>query len=199
MSSVTRATVSRGSCWIITGTAIRKRPVARPYGECFVLTVNEPVSQFSPVQLTYSVKLTDTSTEPGTYGQYDADGSEGLSGLYTNNQAVLLPVATGERVGEAELFPMPTVSYTVEKTGGTQPGDTGDADTDADNGSKGSGTKTGDDFNMLAFVGAALAAAAAAGATVLIRRRKLIDNDGCAECCGRDKDKERGNKAAAFI
>ena len=114
----------------------------------------------------------DPSTEPGTYGQYDADGSEGLSGLYTNNQAVLLPVATGGAVGEAELFPMPTVSYTVEKTGGTQPGDTGDADTDADNGSKGSGTKTGDDFNMLAFVGAALAAAAAAGATVLIRRRK---------------------------
>lgn len=142
------------------------------YGECFVLTVNEPVSQFSPVQLTYSVKLMDPSTEPGTYGQYDADGSEGLSGLYTNNQAVLLPVATGGAVGEAELFPMPTVSYTVEKTGGTQPGDTGDADTDADNGSKGSGTKTGDDFNMLAFVGAALAAAAAAGATVLIRRRK---------------------------
>ena len=74
------------------------------YGECFVLTVNEPVSQFSPVQLTYSVKLTDPSTEPGTYGQYDADGSEGLSGLYTNNQAVLLPVATGGAVGEAELL-----------------------------------------------------------------------------------------------
>ena len=57
--------------------------------ECFVWDINVPVSKFAPVQLTYTVVLTNPQTDSGTYGTYDADGSEKYSGLYTNNSAVL--------------------------------------------------------------------------------------------------------------
>lgn len=36
--------------------------------------------------------LKTPKTEPGTYGQYDQDGSQGYDGLYTNNSATLYPV-----------------------------------------------------------------------------------------------------------
>ena len=83
-------------------------------GECFMWIINVPVSQFSPVQLTYTVKLMNPQTEPGTYGAYDADGSKGYAELYTNNEAVLFPVDTNGMEGEPEVFGKPTVSYTVE-------------------------------------------------------------------------------------
>ena len=83
-------------------------------GECFMWIINVPVSQFSPVQLTYTVKLMNPQTEPGTYGTYDADGSKGYAELYTNNEAVLFPVDTNGMEGEPEVFGKPTVSYTVE-------------------------------------------------------------------------------------
>ncbi len=60
--------------------------------EHFVWEINVPVSNFEPVTLTYTVKLTNPKTEPGTYGQYDQDGSQGYDGLYTNNSATLYPV-----------------------------------------------------------------------------------------------------------
>ena len=59
--------------------------------ECFVWEINVPVSNFAPVQLTYTVKLTNPQTAEGTYGQYDADGSENYSGLYTNNRRDPVP------------------------------------------------------------------------------------------------------------
>lgn len=83
-------------------------------GEMFTLTTNVPISQFEPVQLTYTLKLTNPKTEPGTYGQYDANGSLGYEGLYTNNSAILYPVDTNGQKGEPEEFQKPTVSYTVE-------------------------------------------------------------------------------------
>ncbi len=45
--------------------------------EHFVWDINVPVSNFAPVQLTYTVKLMNPKTEAGTYGVYDADGSQG--------------------------------------------------------------------------------------------------------------------------
>lgn len=83
--------------------------------EHFVWQINVPVSNFEPVTLTYTVKLTNPKTEPGTYGQYDQDGSQGYDGLYTNNSATLYPVDSNGTPGEPEDFLKPTVSYTVKK------------------------------------------------------------------------------------
>lgn len=83
--------------------------------EHFVWQINVPVSNFEPVTLTYTVKLANPKTEPGTYGQYDKDGSKGYDGLYTNNSATLYPVDSNGTAGEPEEFLKPTVSYTVKK------------------------------------------------------------------------------------
>lgn len=82
--------------------------------EHFVWQINVPVSNFEPVTLTYTVKLANPKTEPGTYGQYDQDGSQGYDGLYTNNSATLYPVDSNGTAGEPEEFLKPTVSYTVD-------------------------------------------------------------------------------------
>jgi len=84
--------------------------------EHFRLTISVPVSNFAPVQLTYSVKLTNSKTAAGTYGTYDADGSKGYDGLYTNSRAVLHPVSSDGTALAAEEFGKPTVSYTVKKS-----------------------------------------------------------------------------------
>ncbi|MFQ6832778.1 S-layer homology domain-containing protein [Butyricicoccus pullicaecorum] len=97
--------------------------------ECFVWDINVPVSNFAPVQLTYTVKLTNPKTEPGTYGEYDADGSQNKDSLYTNNSATLYPVDSNGDHGTPENFAKPTVSYTVEDPTITvtfKPGDHGD-------------------------------------------------------------------------
>ena len=81
--------------------------------EHFRWTTNVPVSNFAQVQIIYQVKLTNPKTAPGTYGQYDEDGSRGYGALYTNNQAILTPVDTSGKEGAKEAFAKPTVSYTV--------------------------------------------------------------------------------------
>ena len=83
--------------------------------EHFTWTTNVPVSNFAPVQLTYTVQLREPKEEAGTYGQYDADGSEEYDGLYTNNSAFLTPIDSNEIEGDPEPFAKPTVSYTVEE------------------------------------------------------------------------------------
>ena len=83
------------------------------YDECFVWDINEAITIDKKVQLTYSVKLTNPKTAAGTYGVYDADGSNGETALYTNNQAVLYPVDGRGIAYAAEEFGKPTVSYTV--------------------------------------------------------------------------------------
>lgn len=83
--------------------------------EYFDWEINVPVSNFAPVQLTYTVKLTNPKTEPGIYGEYDADGSQNKTGLYTNNDAILYPVDSNGDKGMPEKFNKPTVSYTVNE------------------------------------------------------------------------------------
>ena len=98
-------------------------------GEHFVWEINVPVSNFAPVQLTYTVKLVNPKTAEGTYGVYDKNG-DGLNdetgeeltrntGLYTNNSATLYPVDSNNTEGLPENFPKPTVSYTVAQETGT--------------------------------------------------------------------------------
>ena len=86
--------------------------------EHFVWEINVPVSNFAHVQLTYSVKLTNPQSRAGTYGQYDADGSEGYTSLYTNTSAVLTPVDSNDVQGPEQFFAKPTVSYTIKKHDG---------------------------------------------------------------------------------
>ena len=82
-------------------------------GELFRLDINVPITIDKPVQLTYTVQLTNPQTADGTYGQYDADGSEEYAGLYTNNMAILYPVDSNGVEGEQEAFQKPTVSYSI--------------------------------------------------------------------------------------
>ena len=82
-------------------------------GELFRWDINVPVSNFAPVQLTYTVQLTHPQTADGTYGQYDADGSKEYAGLYTNKMAILYPVDSNGVEGEQEAFQKPTVSYSI--------------------------------------------------------------------------------------
>lgn len=84
--------------------------------ECLVWKINTSISNFAPVQLTYTVKLTNPQTKPGTYGEDDADGSEEKGSLYTNNSATLHPVDSNGIAGAPETFAKPTVSYTIEDT-----------------------------------------------------------------------------------
>ena len=81
------------------------------YGECLIWEIHVPVTKDAPVQLTYSVCLTNPQTDPDTYGEYDADGSEGYPGLYTNNSATLYPKNSYGKSGQPEAFGKPTVSY----------------------------------------------------------------------------------------
>lgn len=98
--------------------------------ECFVWEINVPVSNFAPVELTYSVKLTNPQTDYGTYGQYDADGSEHYDSLLTNLSATLYPVDSNGILGNLENFAKPTVSYVNQAPGGGG----GDDDDDDDGG-----------------------------------------------------------------
>ena len=88
-------------------------------------TFKENVSNFAPVQLTYTLKLTTPATNPGTYGQLDLDGDGTIDkttnavdpgkALYTNESAVLNPIASNGDKGLPVKFPMPSLAYTVEK------------------------------------------------------------------------------------
>lgn len=107
----------------------------------FVWTINEKVSNFAPVQLTYTVKLTKPETAAGTYGVEDlngdgiVDGTESTTNttvvaadaLYTNESATMVPKDSDENTGEELTFPKPSVSYTVSSgnsgshSGGSRP------------------------------------------------------------------------------
>ena len=82
--------------------------------ENFLWSINVPITNLRHVQLHYTVKLMNPKTEAGTYGTYDANGSQGYDGLYTNSSATLYPRATGtEIVGDGQDFLKPTVSYQI--------------------------------------------------------------------------------------
>lgn len=86
-------------------------------GEHFTLDINQPISRFQRVQLSYRVKLTNPKTEAGTYGVYDRYGENHENALFTNNSAILNPVGTGGFEGDPQEFLKPTVSYTIDENG----------------------------------------------------------------------------------
>lgn len=82
--------------------------------EHFQWDINVPITNLRHVQLHYTVKLMNPKTEAGTYGTYDANGSHGYDGLYTNSSATLHPKATGTEIpGDGQDFLKPTVSYQI--------------------------------------------------------------------------------------
>lgn len=95
-----------------------------PDADGFVWTINENVSNFAPVQLTYTVKLTTPETDPGTYGVEDLNGEKTLSdaeaekALFTNERAVLKAKNSAGAPVKEQVFPKPSVSYTVKSSGG---------------------------------------------------------------------------------
>ena len=94
-----------------------------PDADGFVWTINENVSNFAPVQLTYTVKLTKPETTPGTYGTEDLKGENqnipDEKALYTNESAVLNAKNSVGVPVEKQEFPKPSVSYTISSgTGG---------------------------------------------------------------------------------
>lgn len=83
--------------------------------ECFVWEINESISNFVRVQLTYRVKLVNVPTQPGTHY------------LPTNESAILYPVDSEGAEETKYEFEKPIVSYTDEKEdGGGTPGTTND-------------------------------------------------------------------------
>ena len=89
-----------------------------PDADAFVWTINENVSNFAPVQLTYTVKLTKPETDPGTYGVEDLKGEKNVpadKALFTNKRAVLNAINSAGAQLKPLDFPKPSVSYTVKK------------------------------------------------------------------------------------
>ena len=90
-----------------------------PTADAFVWTINENVSNFAPVQLTYTVKLTEPETAPGTYGTEDLKGEKNVpadKALFTNKRAVLNAINSAGAQLKPLDFPKPSVSYTVKKS-----------------------------------------------------------------------------------
>ena len=71
--------------------------------DSFTWTINENVSNFAPVQLSYKVKLTNSSTTPGTYE------------VPTNEYARLTPKDSNGVVGQTVEFDIPKVIYTISE------------------------------------------------------------------------------------
>ena len=93
--------------------------------EKIIWTINENVSNFAPVQLTYTVKLVKPDATPGTYGVTDLNGDGIVDGtqtqvdsgkaLYTNESAILYPVDSNGNANYSSIeFGKPSVSYTIQ-------------------------------------------------------------------------------------
>ena len=144
--------------------------------EHFVWTINEAVSNFAPVSLTYQVKLTEKSETPG---EYEA---------FTNLSATLNPVDTQGNHGDPETFERPSVTYTVaepettpeettpEETTPeeTTPEETTAEETTAETTETEPETvpETGDDSRLLVWVCVSLTAIAAMTAVVIVSKKR---------------------------
>ena len=109
----------------LSETKYRFKVLYDPTADGFVWTINEHVSNFEPVQLTYTVKLTKPETDPGTYGVEDLKGEKNVpadKALFTNKRAVLNAInSAGAQLTPLD-FPKPSVSYTVKKSSGGSSG-----------------------------------------------------------------------------
>ncbi len=89
-------------------------------GETLVWDINVDITIVAPVQLKYTLKLTNPKSEAGTNGVNDlnGDGKEDATGkdydskkaLYTNENAYLFPMDSTSHYGEQQKFPKPSVA-----------------------------------------------------------------------------------------
>ena len=111
--------------------------------DSFTWTINENVSNFAPVQLSYKVKLTNSSTTAGTYE------------VATNEYARLTPKGSTGVVRQTLEFDIPKVTYTISET--AKPTDL---------------PKTGDNSNLALWFVLLLVSGGAITATAVISSKK---------------------------
>ena len=91
-------------------------PATENEAEHFVWAINTPVTSAGSLHLTYTLVLAGTFDD-GTYGEYDADGSERYENLLTNESAKLEYTSTADGSKGSINFPKPTVQYKQESSG----------------------------------------------------------------------------------
>ena len=123
--------------------------------DSFTWTINENVSNFAPVQLSYKVKLTDSPTAVGTYE------------LPTNAYARLTPKNSNEVVGQTVEFKVPEVIYTIKSFYYNANGGTGTSETAKPTDSP----KTGDNSSLALWFALLLANGGAVTATTIYGRK----------------------------
>ena len=141
--------------------------------DSFTWTINENVSNFAPVQLSYKVKLMNSSTTAGTYE------------VETNEYARLTPKDSNGVVGQTVEFDIPKVIYTISEESFSEESFETAKPTESpkigDN-STGTGTngtakptkspKTGDNSNLALWFVLLLVSGEAVTATAVIRSKK---------------------------
>lgn len=123
--------------------------------DSFTWTINENVSNFAPVQLSYKVKLTYSSTTVGTYE------------LPTNEYARLTPKNSNGVVGQTVEFKVPKVIYTIKSFYYNANGGTGTSETAKPTDSP----KTGDNSSLALWFALLLANGGAVTATTIYGRK----------------------------
>ena len=123
--------------------------------DSFTWTINENVSNFAPVQLSYKVKLMNSST---TAGRYE---------VATNEYARLTPKDSNGVVGQTVEFDIPKVSYTIKSLYYNANGGTGTNGTAKPTDSP----KTGDNSNLALWFVLLLASGGAVTATTIYGRK----------------------------
>lgn len=123
--------------------------------DSFTWTINENVSNFAPVQLSYKVKLTNSSTTVGTYE------------LPTNAYAKLTPKNSAGVAGPTVEFQVPKVIYTIKSFYYNANGGTGTSETAKPTDSP----KTGDTSNLTLWIALLLANGGAVTATTVYGRK----------------------------
>lgn len=122
--------------------------------DSFTWAINENVSNFAPVQLSYKVKLTNSSTTAGTYE------------VPTNEYARLTPKDSNGVVGQTVEFDIPKVSYTIKSLSYNANGGTGTNGTAKPTDSP----KTGDNSSLALWFVLLLASGGAVTATTIYGR-----------------------------
>lgn len=123
--------------------------------DSFTWEINENVSNFAPVQLSYKVKLMNSST---TAGRYE---------VATNEYARLTPKDSNGVVGQTVEFDIPKVSYTIKSLYYNANGGTGTNGTAKPTDSP----KTGDNSNLALWFVLLLASGGAVTATTIYGRK----------------------------
>lgn len=123
--------------------------------DSFTWTINENVSNFAPVQLSYKVKLTNSSTTVGTHK------------VPTNAYARLTPKNSDGVVGQTVEFKVPKVIYTIKSFYYNANGGTGTSETAKPTDSP----KTGDNSSLALWFALLLANGGAVTATTIYGRK----------------------------